>query len=52
MTKCDYCGDEVPKTQGKLVVETNGDKHFYCSGKCEKNAGNNRSHSYPSKQEE
>lgn len=46
MTECDYCGEELPKTQGKLVVETNGDKHFYCSGKCEKNAANNRNHSY------
>jgi len=51
MTECDYCGEELPKTQGKLVVQNNGDKKFYCSGKCEKNAENNRSHEYPQKEE-
>ncbi len=51
MTKCEYCGEELARTQGKLVVETNGNKHFYCSGKCEKNAANNRNHDYSSDEE-
>lgn len=50
MTECDYCGEEERKTEGKLLVLTNGDKKFFCSGKCEKNWKNNRQHSYPNKE--
>lgn len=48
--ECDYCGEEVSKTKGKLLVRTSGEKLFFCSGKCEKNYEKNRSHEY-SKQE-
>ncbi|MFB6207925.1 MAG: 50S ribosomal protein L24e [Candidatus Nanohaloarchaea archaeon] len=49
MVECDYCGDEVPKTEGKMRVLNTGERLFFCSGKCEKNYDKNRSHSYPEK---
>ncbi len=47
MVECDYCGEEVAKTEGKLLVLNSGKKLYFCSGKCEKNYRKNRSHTYP-----
>ncbi len=47
--ECDYCGDEVDRTKGKMVVLASGEKLFFCSGKCQKNYGNDRKHGYTSK---
>lgn len=44
--ECDYCGDEVEKTKGKMLVLQSGEKLFFCSGKCQKNYEKERSHSY------
>lgn len=49
--KCSYCGDEVKKTQGKMLVLNSGERKFFCSGKCEKNFRNDRSHEYPDLEE-
>lgn len=51
MTECDYCGDEIGKTEGKMLVLQSGERLNFCSGKCEKNYKNDRSHSYPDKEE-
>ncbi|MFP4038233.1 MAG: TRASH domain-containing protein [Candidatus Nanohaloarchaea archaeon] len=45
--KCDYCGEEVRKAEGKLLVKTSGKKLFFCSGKCQKNHQKDRKHEYP-----
>lgn len=50
MTECDYCGEKIPKTEGKILVKTSGEKLNFCSGKCEKNWKKNRSHKYPEKE--
>lgn len=47
MAECDYCGDELPETGGKMLVMSTGERLRFCSSKCEKNYGNQRSHSYP-----
>ena len=47
--ECTYCGEEVPKTKGKMLVLNNGKKHYFCSAKCEKNWSNNRNHQYREK---
>lgn len=49
--ECDYCGKEVEKTKGKMLVLQSGEKLYFCSGKCEKNYRNRRSHKYPEKEE-
>jgi ribosomal protein L24E len=46
MTNCDYCGEEVPKTGGKMLVLNSGKRVNFCSGKCEKNWEKNRKHDY------
>jgi large subunit ribosomal protein L24e len=45
--ECDYCGKEVRKAEGKLVVKNSGKKLFFCSGKCQENEDKNRNHTYP-----
>ncbi|QKQ98522.1 50S ribosomal protein L24e [Candidatus Nanohaloarchaea archaeon] len=50
MAECYYCGDEVPKGQGKMLILNSGERLHFCSGKCEKNYKNNRSHQYPDKE--
>lgn len=50
--ECDYCGDEVHKSQGKMVVLSSGERVTFCSGKCEKNYKNNRKHRYTDKSKE
>ncbi|MFB6145230.1 MAG: TRASH domain-containing protein [Candidatus Nanohaloarchaea archaeon] len=49
--ECDYCGKELAKAEGKMLVHQSGEKKFFCSGKCEKNYKNNRKHRYPEKEE-
>ncbi len=49
MVECDYCGDEVRKTEGKMMVLQSGEKLYFCSSKCEKNYSQKRSHRYPEK---
>jgi ribosomal protein L24E len=46
MTECDYCGEEVRKTEGKMLVLTNGDRKRFCSAKCEKDWQNDRNHGH------
>jgi len=49
--ECAYCGDELKKTEGKMLVLQSGERLYFCSGKCEKNYRKNRNHNYPNKQE-
>ncbi|MFB6213472.1 MAG: 50S ribosomal protein L24e [Candidatus Nanohaloarchaea archaeon] len=49
--ECDYCGDAIGKTEGKMLVRQSGEKLHFCSGKCEKNYENDRGHRYTDKQE-
>lgn len=49
--ECDYCGKELPKIKGKMLVLNSGERLFFCSGKCQKNHKNNRKHRYTDKQE-
>lgn len=51
MVECKYCGDELQKAQGKMLVRQSGEKVYFCSSKCEKNWKKNRQHDYPSKEE-
>ena len=44
--ECDYCGEELKKAQGKMLVLTSGKKLHFCSGKCEKNHKMDRKHEY------
>ncbi len=44
--ECDYCGEELEETQGKMLVQSGGKKLYFCSGKCEKNWKKDRSHDY------
>ena len=45
--ECDYCGTEVEKTKGKMLVLSSGERVYFCSSKCEKNYDKGRSHEYP-----
>lgn len=47
MPECSYCGDELGKTKGKMLVLSTGEKLYFCSSKCESNYRNNRKHEYP-----
>lgn len=49
--ECDYCGKELEKSRGKMLVRSSGERVYFCSGKCEKNYKQNRKHSYPEKEE-
>ncbi|MCJ7478999.1 MAG: 50S ribosomal protein L24e [Candidatus Nanohaloarchaeota archaeon QJJ-7] len=46
MPECDYCGDEVPKSSGKMFVRTDGSRFNFCSSKCEKNWEKDRNLEY------
>jgi len=35
--KCSFCGNEVPRGRGKIVVKREGTAYFFCSKKCEMN---------------
>jgi ribosomal protein L24E len=49
--ECNYCGSEVQKTEGKMLVMNSGEKFYFCSGKCEKNFLSDRSHDYQKREE-
>lgn len=44
--ECEYCGDEIEKGSGKMVVLNSGEKLYFCSGKCQKNYEKDREHDY------
>ncbi|MDY6773791.1 MAG: hypothetical protein SVS85_01200 [Candidatus Nanohaloarchaea archaeon] len=46
MTECDYCGNELPKTAGKMLVLSDGSRFHFCSSKCEKNWEKDRNLEY------
>ncbi|NYZ79868.1 50S ribosomal protein L24e [Candidatus Micrarchaeota archaeon] len=35
--KCSFCGLEINKGTGKIYSLKDGDRFYFCSGKCEKN---------------
>lgn len=35
--ECTFCGKEIERGEGKIVVQKDGKSYFYCSSKCEKN---------------
>lgn len=37
MPKCSFCGIQIPKGTGKMLVFPNGKTNWFCSSKCEKN---------------
>jgi len=46
MVECDYCGNQLKKTEGKMLVQNSGEKLYFCSSKCEKNNGMDRKHGH------
>lgn len=44
--ECEYCGEELAKTAGKLLIKSSGEKVYFCSGKCEKNWADDRGLEY------
>ena len=37
MAKCSFCGEELEKGTGKMLVYNSGKIEYFCSSKCEKN---------------
>jgi len=37
MTKCSYCGKQIPMGRGIIYVEISGKVYNLCSSKCKKN---------------
>lgn len=37
MAKCTFCGNEIERGSGKMMVKRDGKILHFCSGKCEKN---------------
>jgi large subunit ribosomal protein L24e len=37
MAKCSFCGVEIEKGTGKMLVKKDGKIFYFCSMKCEKN---------------
>ena len=37
MPKCNFCGNSIQKSTGKIFVYASGKILNFCSGKCEKN---------------
>jgi large subunit ribosomal protein L24e len=37
MVKCSFCGHEIEKGTGKMLVKSDGRLIYFCSTKCEKN---------------
>jgi large subunit ribosomal protein L24e len=37
MVKCNFCGKDIEKGTGTMLVKTDGRIHYFCSTKCEKN---------------
>lgn len=46
MAECTFCGDELEKSAGKMFVRADGSRLYFCSGKCQKNWGNDRKLGY------
>ncbi len=44
--ECDYCGNEIGRTEGKMLVRASGEKLYFCSSKCEKNYAKDRNLGY------
>jgi ribosomal protein L24E len=44
--ECAYCGDEIDRTAGKVLIQNSGNKVYFCSGKCQTNWEQDRSHEY------
>lgn len=44
--KCDYTGEEIPKTGGKMLVLNSGKRLHFKDGKAEKNWKKDRKHSH------
>jgi len=38
MSKCSFCGKEIPEGKGVMYVKIDGKIKWFCSSKCEKNA--------------
>ncbi len=47
---CSYCGSELEKSSGKMLVLNSGEKVHFCSGKCEKNWEKGRNLEYKDKE--
>ncbi|MBW2997796.1 50S ribosomal protein L24e [Candidatus Woesearchaeota archaeon] len=37
MVKCGFCGNDIEKGTGKMLVKSDGKLIYFCSTKCEKN---------------
>jgi len=37
MAKCSFCGEQIEKGTGKMLVYVSGKIDYFCSTKCEKN---------------
>ena len=48
--KCNYCGEELKRTSGKMLVKNDGSKVYFCSSKCEKNWSKGRNLKYKDKE--
>jgi ribosomal protein L24E len=46
MVECDYCGNQLRKTEGKMLVLNSGEKLYFCNSSCEKNHDKDRKHSH------
>jgi large subunit ribosomal protein L24e len=40
--KCSFCGNEIPKGRGKMLVRNSGQLLYFCGSKCQKNQALNR----------
>lgn len=38
MSRCTFCGNEVPQGRGSMLVMNDGTIKNYCNSKCERNA--------------
>ena len=37
MTRCSFCGQEIPSGRGKMFVRNDAKIFYFCNSKCEKN---------------
>lgn len=49
MPECEYTGEEIPETGGKLLVLNSGERLYFKSSKEQKNWEKNRGHEYAEK---
>lgn len=40
--KCSFCGSEIARGRATILAKKDGTLYYYCSSKCEKNAGMGR----------